>query len=318
LAVRAVLAKPLDWCSIQLARLSVRGGSRVEGQVARVEALLEDPHFLGGFVTSPEDFRFVSKRAFQFTSPVVSPWKRNNTVHGRLFTASKRWTDRPTMVLLHGWNADTGYRVLFPHLARRLVKRGVNTAMFELPYHGQRKPRGREATKNFLSGDLAHVVQAAHQSLADARALIAWLKEQGCPWIGLWGISLGAWLSGLVACADRRVDCAVLMTPVARMDRVIDELGFCAPIRRSLGGARLRLDSLNLTTRQPLLAPENILVVASEHDLFAPIATIEELCAAWGGPELWRPRHGHISILMSMPVMERTIKWVARKAARVP
>ena len=316
--MRAVLAKPLDWCSIQLARLSVRGGNRVEGQVARAEALLEHPRFLGDFVTTPEDFRFVSKRAFQFTSPVVSPWRRNNTVHGRLFTASKRWPERPTVVLLHGWNADTGYRVLFPHLARRLVKRGVNAAMFELPYHRQRKPRGKKAVRNFLSGDLAHVVQAAHQSLADARALIAWLKEQGSPWIGLWGISLGAWLSGLLACADPGVDCAVLMTPVARMDRVIGELDFCAPIRRSLGGARLRLDSLNLTTHQPLLAAENILVVASEHDLFAPIGTVEELCKAWGGPELWRSRHGHISILMSMPVMERTIKWVAQKAVRVP
>jgi len=29
---------------------------------------------------------------------------------------------------------------------------------------------------------------------------------------------------------------------------------------------------------------------------------------------LWRPQHGHISVLMSMSVMERTIRWVARKA----
>jgi dienelactone hydrolase len=150
--------------------------------------------------------------------------------------------------------------------------------------------------------------------MADARALIAWLKQQGCPRIGLWGISLGAWLSGMLACTESRVDFVVLMTPVARMDRLIAEVDFCAPIRRSLGGAKVQLDSLNLAARRPKVTPDNILVVASEHDLFAPIATIEELCEAWGGPELWRPRHGHISVLMSMPVMERTIRWVARKA----
>ncbi|MGD1020509.1 MAG: alpha/beta fold hydrolase [Verrucomicrobiia bacterium] len=312
--MRAALAKPLDWCTIQLARLNVRDAADTEGLAARAQAVLDHPDFLGGPVDAPKDFRFVTKRRFTFTSPVPSLWKRNNTVHGRLYTASKRWQDKPTLVLLHGWNARTAYRTLFPHLARRLTKRGVNVAMFELPYHSRRKPRGRQAVHNFLSGDLVHVAQAAHQAMADARALVAWLREQGCPRIGLWGISLGAWLSGMLVCADSRVDFVVLMTPVARMDRLIAEVDFCAPIRRSLGGTKVRLDSLNLATRRPKVTLDNILIVASEHDLFAPIATIEELCAAWGGPELWRPRHGHISILLSMPVMERTIRWVARKA----
>jgi dienelactone hydrolase len=312
--MRAALAKPLDWCTIQLARLNVRNAKDTEGLAARAQAVLDHPDFLGGSITAPSDFRFLTKRAFQFTSPAPSPWKRNNTVHGRLYTASKSWQDKPTLILLHGWNAQTAYRTLFPHLARRLTKRGVNVAMFELPYHSRRKPRGRRAVRNFLSGDLVHVAQATHQAMAGARALIAWLKEQGCPRIGLWGISLGAWLSGMLACTESRVDFAVLMTPVARLDRLIAEVDFCAPIRRSLGGEKVRLNSLNLATRHLKVTPDNILVVASEHDLFAPIATIEELCVAWGGPELWRPRHGHISILMSMPVMERTVRWVARKA----
>ncbi len=312
--MRAALAKQLDWCTIQLARLNVRDAADTEGLAARAQAVLDHPDFLGGLVTAPKDSRFVTKRRFQFASPVPSPWKRNNTVHGRLYTASKPWPGKPTLVLLHGWNAQTAYRTLFPHLARRLTKRGVNVAMFELPYHSRRKPRGRQAAHNFLSGDLVHVAQAAHQAMADARALIAWLKEQGCPRIGLWGISLGAWLSGMLVCVESRVDFAVLMTPVARMDRLIAEVDFCAPIRRSLGDARVRLDSLNLATHRPKVTPNNILVVASEHDLFAPIATLEELCEAWGGPELWRPQHGHISVLMSMSVMERTIRWVARKA----
>ena len=314
--MRAALAKPLDWCSIQLARLSVHRGYGAAGQVAEVESLLEEPDFFGDSVTAPQDLRFVSKRAFQFTSPVVSPWKRNNTVHGRLFTTGRRWQDKPVAVLIHGWNMQAGYHVLLPHLARRLTKQGVNVAMFALPYHTRRKPRGRKSIHNFLSGDLVHVVQAAHQSLADARALIAWLEEQGCPRIGLWGISLGAWLSGLLACEDARLDCAVLMSPVSRMDRVIAELGFCAPIRRSLGGARVRLDPLNLANRKLRLAPADVLLVASQHDLFAPIGTVEDLCEAWGGTELWRLRHGHISVLMSMPVMERTVGWVSRKMQR--
>ena len=203
------------------------------------------------------------------------------------------------MILLHGWNAELGYRTLFPYMARRFNKAGINAVLIELPYHSQRKPRERDAIRNFLSGDLLHVVSAMHQAIADTRALVAWLKTQSKMPVGMWGISLGAWVTGMLACAEPALDLAVLMTPVVRMDRVIMELDFCRPLRRHFHGASPRLEPLNLDSHQPLLEPDNILVVASEHDLFAPIATIEELCRVWQGPVLWRPRHGHISLTMS-------------------
>jgi hypothetical protein len=310
--VHAVVTKPLDWFSIQLARLSVRDGAAVDGQLAAAEALLHRREFFGDFAGVPADLHFTSKRAFRFTSLVTSPWKHNNIVHGRLFAAKP---GAPTVVLLHGWNAEMGYRTLFPYLARRLNSVGVSAAMFELPYHSQRKPRGRGAVRNLISGDLLHVVHALHQSIVDARALVAWLRAQGDPPVGVWGISLGAWLAGMLACVEPHLQFAAMMTPVVRMDRVIAELDFCKPIRRRLHGASMRLEPLNLITHRLRLAPADVLVVASEHDLFARIETIEELHRVWGEPELWRARHGHISLMMSGPYMERIVGWIAAKAA---
>ena len=106
----------------------------------------------------------------------------------------------------------------------------------------------------------------------------------------------------------------MLATPVSRMDRVIEELGFCRSIRKRLKGVELRLDPLNLISHRPLLRPESMLLVACEHDLFAPLETIEELWLAWNKPVIWRTRQGHISALMSAPVMERTVKWLAERA----
>ncbi|MGA2220285.1 MAG: hypothetical protein ABSH21_00650 [Verrucomicrobiia bacterium] len=165
-----------------------------------------------------------------------------------------------------------------------------------------------------MSDDLSHVVGAVRQALADTRALVAWLKEQGSPFVGLWGFSLGAWLSGLLACTEPRLGSAVLTTPVSRIDRVIDELDFCHSIRERLEGVEVRLDRLNLVSQRPKLSPDNILLVASEHDLFAPMETIEELWLAWNKPTIWRTRQGHISALMCAPVMERTVKWLAERA----
>ncbi len=312
--MHAFVTKPLDWFSIQLARLTVHSSDGTNEHVAAAQSLLDHPDLFCDFVEAPCDLRFVGKRKFTFSSPLTTPWSENNMVHGRLFRCGKHWRDRPAVILLHGWNAETGYRVLFPYLARRLVRAGVNVAMIELPYHCQRKPRGSDAIRNFLSDNLERVVEATRQSIADTRAMLAWVKAQGCPRVGLWGISLGAWLGGLVACADTRTSFAVLMTPVSRMDRVIAELDFCEPIRRRLNGTAIRLDRLNLVAYRPRPLPQDVLIIQSAHDLFAPSETIEELWRAWDQPEMWRLAHGHISILMSAPMMERTVNWVARHA----
>jgi pimeloyl-ACP methyl ester carboxylesterase len=319
--VHAAVAKPLDWFAIQLARLSVRAGRSPDGQLDAAVKLLHRDDFFADFVEAPADFAFGPRNTFHFTSPVVSPWQHNNTVHGRFFRAADRWQDLPTMVLIHGWNAEIGYRTLFPYLARRLNREGINTVLFELPYHSQRKPRERQAIRNFLSGDLLHVVMAMHQAIADARSLVAWLKSRSAASVGMWGISLGAWLTGMVACKEPELDLAVLMTPVARIDRVMAELDFCRPLRRHLNSVQPHLEILNLDSQRPVLAPENILVVASEHDLFAPIETVAGLCRAWGDPVLWRPRHGHISVTMSCLtpgiLTTKIVQWIVGRTQTV-
>ncbi|NQU10499.1 alpha/beta hydrolase family protein [bacterium] len=303
--------------SIKLARWSVRAGGDGPARVAEAEALVQDRRFFADFAAAPAEFRLTARGRFRFASPVASPWGRNNTVHGRWFPAGQDWRTRPAVLLVHGWNAELGYRTLFPWLARRLNRAGLNAVMFELPYHSRRKPgrRQRPAPRNFLSGDVVHVVTAMHQALADARALTGWLAAQGVPAIGTWGISLGGWLAGLLACVDPRLGLAVLMTPVARMDRVLAEMEFCAPLRRNLGDAVLRMEPLNLGAHPLRVPPGKVLIVASTHDLFAPLSTLEDLHRTWRGSELWRSNHGHISAMMSAPVMERTVRWIARQTA---
>jgi len=69
--------------------------------VAQVESLLEDPDFFGDVRAVRQDLAFYHQARVQFTSSVVSPWKRNNTVTGALH-------DRQTMAeqaggyLIHG------------------------------------------------------------------------------------------------------------------------------------------------------------------------------------------------------------------------
>jgi pimeloyl-ACP methyl ester carboxylesterase len=310
------LVRPLDRLAIRGAMASMASIPIIDGcgNIEAAEELLQQPDLFIAPVEPARDVAFKSAHDFQFTSPMDSPWHENRIVHGKFFRAGKDWQHKPSVILLHGWNGELGYWRQFPYLAWRLNRRGVNAAMFELPYHAQRKPQAPDAISNFISHDLRCMIEATQQAMADARALLGWLREQGSPAVGFWGVSLGAWLAGLLACHEPQSRFAVLMTPVTRMDRAIRELEFCAPIRHSLGEVSLNFERLNLLHHHPLAPPEKILLVQSRYDLFAPSETVEELWQAWNQPNMWRLRHGHISVLMSLPVMERTVRWVAGAA----
>lgn len=281
--------------------------------------LLAAPDFFAPAV-APAAIQLGPKSHFTFASPVRTFSARNNTVPGRLERGGRDWQHCPSVVLLHGWNGELQYRWHFPMLAQLLARAGINAVMFELPYHGTRKPNEPGAIRNFLSGNLQHVMQATHQALAETRALTQWLQAQGSPIVGVWGISLGAWLAGLAIAHQPEIEVGVLMTPVVRMERALGELEFCAPIREQLAGLAQHCAPLNLVAHPLRANPENVLVVASRYDLFAPTETIDELEAAWR-PVVWRVAHGHISILLATRQMQRIVKWMRtrlREARRQP
>lgn len=281
-----------------------------DARLAEAEAILRRPDFFDAPIDAPPDFLLTNETGFRFTSLCPSHWQENNGVFGRLFRAGSAWQTRPCVVLLHGWNGERDYRWKFPWLAWLLNRRGVSAAMIELPYHGRRRPRRPDAPHNFISHDLAHTVSAAQQALTDIRALLAWLHAQGAPVLGICGTSLGGWLAGLLACHEPRLGFAALLTPVPRMDLAIAQLPFCEPIRCGLEKGSLNLESLSLRAHRPMLSPKRLLLVEARHDVFVPAETIEELGQQWGHPHIWRVPHGHISVLLSAPVMIRMVNWL--------
>jgi dienelactone hydrolase len=312
--VYAFLSKPLDLLAIKMACRSVKPSRTPLSRQAAASTSLELD--LGSDADlMPAEITFQTAEDFQFASPVRTAWETNNVARGKLFRCAENWAERPTVVLVHGWNAELSYRHLFPWFTRRLSKSGINTAMIELPYHGHRKPWCEGRGLNFISDDLSRTLQAARQAVADIRTLVIWLRSQGCRTVGLWGFSLGAWLSGVVTCAAAEHQFAVLTTPVVRIDRAIAELAFCRPVREAINRAAFPLDALNLACHRPKLSAEKILIVEAQNDLFAPAETIEELCQAWEQPNIWRVSEGHISVLISPRVLSRTVRWIAEKSA---
>lgn len=310
-----MVTETLDRWAIRSACSSVRSGKIEPGLIDQAETMLARKDFFEVDASTPNDLKFHGAREFRFASRIATPWPENNIVYGKLYRAGRDWANKPSTLLVHGWNGELGYHFQFPFIATLLNRAGINAAMIELPYHARRRPKGIGAINNFISHDLVRMLEATRQALADLRAVLGWLRAQGSPLLGMWGISLGAWLTGLVAATDPSVRLAVLMSPVVSLDHAIRDLPFCAPIRDSLDGRRFDVERLNLASHVPHCAPGGVLMLESLQDLFAPPETVEQVWQAWGKPEIWRLTHGHISILASVPMMARTSRWLAGKSA---
>ncbi|MDZ4782193.1 MAG: hypothetical protein SGJ19_18250 [Planctomycetia bacterium] len=166
----------------------------------------------------PAQIRFDGPRDFTFSTPCPSKVEENNIVYGRLYQSAERRPERPVIVLLDGGFA-IGYHSAFPLLARRFNRAGFDVAALVAPYNLQRRPR-RPMEENCLE-----FAREIAQNVAEIRALIGWLLDEGCPAVGLLGFSFGGMACGF-DCVQRythrwcRADCAPCaheMLPTGRL-----------------------------------------------------------------------------------------------------
>jgi pimeloyl-ACP methyl ester carboxylesterase len=279
--------------------------------------LLKHTDFFCDFARPASEIKWITPTQLQFTSQVYQPWEEANVVHAQMFRGEGDWQKKPTILLIHGWNDEFGYRYQYPLFARKLVRAGMNAVLMELPFTLQRRPRKTGAVNDFISEDLFCTVQAARQSICDVRSIVRWLSEQGCQRLGLWGVSLGGWISGLILAHEPLIEMGVLVVPITRMDLAIANLDFCAPLRRTLENVSFDFEKINLRSYEPKVARDKMLFIEAEHDLFADKEAIEELGRIWQ-PEIWRIPHGHITALFSLPLMNRTVKWIEGKMLAAP
>jgi dienelactone hydrolase len=317
----APLARFIDWSAVQALTVLELNNSGQNPRLEEALQFLKGPDFIPAesrpaqIVFSPDE----TGRHFRFPTPRPGEFAENNVVYGRLYRCAGRWQDRPVIVLLPGRLDYFNHWFKFPLIARRCIRAGFNAATLVLPFQFQRRPRRLAALRG---PDYLRMAEITAQAVAEIRALTGWLLGKGCPAVALWGISYGAWLSGLTVCREARLAAAVLTIPGVRANPAIGELVVWRRIRKKLQKQRAAWEALNLTaynlaTSRPAIPSEKILLIDAIQDLFAPGYT-GELWQAWGRPDLWRLPHGHISITcMTAPGMTgRVLHWLAPRLYR--
>ena len=300
------MARFIDWSALQLvyAIAPPRPVPESEWRLAEALKFLNGPDFLPA-TSDPARIEFGGQTHFTFPTPRSCEDAENNIVHGRLFRCAQRWRERPAIILLDG-APSIGYRTVLPWVARWINRAGFNAALLVAPYQLQRRPRRRPFEKNCLQ--FAH---AMAQNVAEIRSVVGWLLNEGCPSVGLVGISFGGWTAGLTACSDARIAAAVLGFPRVRMqcnDPVIwrsarETLLALRPAWKAMDTSRL-----NLILSTPLIPKENILLIEGIHDLLSEPQAMEELWQKWQQPEIWRLPCGHLNGRLDL--IGRMLRWL--------
>jgi len=138
-----------------------------------------------------------------FTSPVKTPYARNNTVHARYFPKD---SNGRVVLVLPQWNSDERGHI---SLCRMLNAFGLSALRLSLPYHDLRMPERLARADYMLSPNLGRTLQAVRQAVIDSRAALDWLESRGYRKFAILGTSMGSCIALIAIAHDSRLRLSV-------------------------------------------------------------------------------------------------------------
>lgn len=222
---------------------------------------------------------------------------RNNTARAQHW----RHDDgiRQTLVVLHGFGASPASLNSAFFGLPSFFDAGWDIVLFTLPFHGGRA--GRRLPFNgaeLFAHGLSHFAEAMLQAICDLRVVLDYLDRLGAPRFGITGLSLGGYVSALLATVDARLDFAIPNAAVASIPAIMSSwfptnLGalFFERVKRVprelLQNSTALHSPLNYA---PVLPRERLMVIGGRGDRLAPPEHSEWLWEHWGRPALhWYP-----------------------------
>ena len=206
---------------------------------------------------------------------------------------------RQTLCVVHGFGASPAWFNAAFFSLKDFFADGWDVVLFTLPFHGSR--RGDRAPLNgieLFAHGMAHFTEAMLNAVHDFRALVDHLFGQGVPRVGVTGLSLGGYTSGLLAAVEPRLDFVVPNAAVTWLPPLLASWFpvnvTSAPLRaltrvsQDLLGRALAIHSP--LTYAPVVPKERLMIVAGLGDRLAPPEQSLMLWEHWKRPELhWFP-----------------------------
>jgi hypothetical protein len=199
---------------------------------------------------------------------------------------------RATLLALHGFSMGQPRIDAWAMFAASWFTRGLDVALLTLPYHGARTPPGALFSgQRFADPSPAALNEAVRRAIYEVHAVSGWLRAQSDAPVGLLGLSLGGFLSALMAGLTE--DLAFVIPMVA--PACLGDLAWHFVGRGENRGQRpvYSYDELRLMFRvhSPLSFPlrvarERVLVIGGRGDRIVPPEHPYALWRHWGEPRI--------------------------------
>jgi len=302
LAVAAVLLLPQD---------GIRTGAAKSGRLlGATEALSRYELPAGPFewkLAPRED----EERAFDLTFPsaVKGEIEENNTVWGRVWMPKETApAPRPAVVMLHYLKGT--FRPM-EDAGRYFASKGFVAVLVYMPHYGRRRAADPEKRSYMISENLESTLANFRQAVLDIRRTADWLRSQkgvDPTRIGLFGISLGAVVGGLVAGIEPRFTRTALVVGGGDLPAmVLHESRETHEMRQ-----RLLADGWTAEKLRPILAPiepltfagrvhpGGVLFINAENDNVIPRECTDQLWRAMREPRITWIKANHYSIALAL------------------
>jgi len=206
----------------------------------------------------------------------------------------EREPPRGTVLALHGFSMGQPRLDAFALFAAQWFARGLDVALLTLPYHGARSPSdARFSGQRFAQPDPAAFNDAVRRAAYDVHVVRGWLREQtGLP-VGLLGLSLGGYISSLLAGFCDDLDFVMPMVPPVCIGDLAWRFFEHSRRRRAGTAPAYSRDELRAMYRvhSPLtfrlrVAKERVLIIAGRGDRIVPPEHPNALWQHWGQPHI--------------------------------
>lgn len=190
---------------------------------------------------------------------------------------------RATVLALHGFSMGYPRMDAFALFAADFFRHGFDVALMTLPFHGPRTPPdARFSGERFAMPHVARLNEAVRQAIYEIHVVTGWLRQQTDAPVGLLGLSLGGYLSSLMAGLTSDLAFVVPIVPPA----CIGDLAwrFFARSRHYRSG------------QAPAFSPEELRAAYRVHSPLTYPCRVEKerlLIVAGRGDQIVPPEHPH-------------------------
>jgi hypothetical protein len=247
----------------------------------------------------------VSLLAFDSPYVAANPALRKDYAHHT--RNAKAWAQhwrhddgpRPTLCVIHGFGASPYVLNSAFFAVPWLFSKGYDVLLYLLPFHGPRRDLLSVVNGSglFAHGP-SHFNEAMLQSIHDFRIFLDHLEAAGVRQFGVSGLSLGGYVSALLAAVEPRLQVAIPNAPVTSMPHLISgyfpanvgvmisSLLHRIPIRETEDAIAVH-SPLNY---RPLLGKDRLMIIGGLGDRMAPPEQTRLLWEHWHEPRLhWYP-----------------------------